>query len=462
MTETMAPPDREWRAALRPRDAEDRTFRIWVGVAMAIGLVVRVAFVLVKQSRLTLTTGDAFWYHVQAKLVADGRGFLNPFLLEYQQLEGPGADHPPGFVLVLAALDLLGISSPQGQRLVMCLVGTVSILLIALLGRRLGGTRVGIVAAFLAALYPNIWINDGMLMVETIYILAIAASLLLVYRYMDQPRMVDMAGLSVALTVAAMTRPESLVLFGVMVTPMVLTRTQLEWRQRIAQLAVAAVIPIAAFAPWVIYNLGRYEEPVTISTGAGQTLAAGNCEFTYRGESTGFYDLRCIEAPAVTGLEGDPSERDLQYREAALRYMSENRGELPRVMAARIGRVWHLYAPIQSLNLDGWVEGRAGGAPSGDKSLVIAALVSYFVLLPLAIAGGVLLWRRKVRIWPLLVQPALVTGVAAMTFGITRYRAGAEITLVVLAAVAIVAIQQRVARRAADVPEVEGAGTDGR
>lgn len=451
-------------SVLTPRDAEDRTFRIWVGAAMLVGFFVRVAFVLVKQSQLTLTTGDAYWYHMQAKLVADGRGFLNPFLLANQGVEGPGADHPPGFVLLLTVLDLVGISTPQGQRLVLCAVGTVSILLIALLGRRLGSTRVGIVAAFFAALYPNIWINDGMLMVETVYILVIAVSLLATYRYLERPRWGDLVVLAVSLTAAAMTRPEALVLFGVVVTPLVLTRSSLRWQQRIAHLAVAAIIPITAFAPWVAYNLGRYENPVTISTGAGQTLAAGNCDTTYSGPKLGYYDVACVTERWTGDPAADPTIRDSALLEDAFEYMSEHRGELPRVMTARVARAWHLYAPRQSLVFDGWIEGRAGGPPGNDRTLVGAALLGYFVLAPLAIAGGVILWRRKVRIWPLLVQPALVTVVAAMTFGITRYRAGAEITFVVLAAVTTVAVYEHLRSRWAQspsAPEPEGVTVDG-
>jgi 4-amino-4-deoxy-L-arabinose transferase-like glycosyltransferase len=455
---------RRWRAALQPRDAEDRTFRIWVGVAMALGLSVRTAFVLIKQTGLFPNPGDVYWYHMQAKLVADGRGFLDPVAYFRSGEIAAGAQHPPGFVVALALLDLIGISSPQGQRLVMSLVGTVTILVIAILARRVASVRVGIVAAFLAAVYPNIWINDGMLMPETLYVLTIAVSLLAVYRYLERPNLADLAVLSVALTAAATTRPESLVLFGVMVTPLVLTRTRLPWSQRIGQLAVAAIIPIVTLAPWVLHNLTRFETPVTLSTGAGQTLAAGNCEYTYFGPKAGYYDLRCVQEPVVTGIEGDPSERDLQFREVALQYMSEQRSELPRVVAARIGRVWHLYQPIQSVTLDGWIEGRAGGPPSDDQRVAAAALIGYAILMPLAIGGGVLLWRRGERIWPLLVQPALVTVVAATTFGVTRYRAGAEITLVVLAAVAIVAIHQRVTRteEATTTPEPlpEGVGVD--
>jgi hypothetical protein len=61
----------------------------------------------------------------------------------------------------------------------------------------------------------------------------------------------------------------------------------------------------------------------------------------------------------------------------------------------------------------------------------------YFVLVPLAIAGAVLARRRRVPIYPLLAFPATVVLSVLFTIGQTRYRAPAEISLVVLAAVAV-------------------------
>jgi len=435
------------RRRMWPEEREGRVFTIGVALAMVVGLAIRVAFVLIRQSKVVLTTGDAYWYHFQAKLVVDGQGFLNPFLYFKDGQVGPGADHPPGFVIVLAVLDVLGIDSPQGQRLAMCLVGTGSIWLIALLGRRIGNVKVGIIAAALAAVYPNLWINDGMLMVETVYIFAIAVSLLGAYRYLHRPNRIDLLVVAAGLTVGSMTRPESLLLFVVFLVPMVIMRHGMPWRERTLQVVLAALLPILAFGPWVAYNLGRFEEPVTVSSGSGQTLAAGNCVYTYEGRALGYYDIRCLLAPTIQEPTGDPSQRDSAYRTLALDFMSENRGELPKVMAARVGRLWHLYAPVQSLVLDGFIEGRSGGPPNGGRTLVGAALIMYFVLMPFAVAGAVIQRRRRVPIWPLMVQPVLATVVAALTFGITRYRAGAEITLVVLAAVALGWLLERLAER---------------
>lgn len=415
----------------------DRRFLTALALLAALGLAIRLGFVLGRQSSVVLNGGDAYWYHFQAKLVAAGKGFLHPFYYYKEGLSRPGADHPPGFVLVLAFLDLIGIDSPQGQRLVMTLVGTASVVVVALVGRRIASPRVGLIAGALAAVYPNFWINDGMLMVETVFILATALALLGVYRYLERPNAWDALAVSAALVVAAMTRPEALLLFGLLALPLVFRRG-LDLRRAALHLGLMALVPVLAFTPWIVYNLGRFEAPVYISTGAGQTLAVGNCELTYAGDFLGFYDTNCLLPPQITPPDQDDlSLADIEYRRIALRFMANHERRLPVVVAARVGRQWHLFRAGQSIGLDGYVEGRSGGPPGASFWPVREALWSYYALVPLAFAGLWLLRRRAVPIWPLLCQPLLVTLVAAGTFGITRYRAGAEVSIVLAAAVAL-------------------------
>ena len=266
---------------------------------MLAGLAIRVAFVLVRQSKVVLTTGDAYWYHYQAKLVADGRGFLNPFSFFKDGVVAPGADHPPGFILFRAGATKVGIGSAQGQRYLMCVVGTATVGVVALLGRRVVGPRVGLIAAAFAALYPNFWINDGMLMVETLYMLAIAASLYFAYGVLQRGGRGQVIAMSVALTVAALVRPETLILYPTLVVVLLLFRREQSWRERLIRLGLAALIPAVAFAPWAAYNQTRFDHPVPVSTGAGQTLAVGNCDLTYSGQYLGFYAIGCLREPQI-------------------------------------------------------------------------------------------------------------------------------------------------------------------
>jgi asparagine N-glycosylation enzyme membrane subunit Stt3 len=60
----------------------------------------------------------------------------------------------------------------------------------------------------------------------------------------------------------------------------------------------------------------------------------------------------------------------------------------------------------------------------------------------LAVGGAVLLWRRRARaaLWVLVVSVIIVTLNTMITYGQTRFRAGAEPSLALLAAVGAVAI----------------------
>jgi 4-amino-4-deoxy-L-arabinose transferase-like glycosyltransferase len=439
------------RRSLRPSDRlstpEQRRTAAVLAAIMAVGLAIRIAFVAFKQWDMVLN-GDAGFYAMSARLIDQGKGFINPYLYYDQGLIREAADHPPGFIVFLLGLRKLGILDPNWQRIVLCFVGTLTIPVVFAVGRRIGGRTVGLVAAGVAAVYPNIWINDGMLMVETPFILAVALSLLFVYRLIERSSWWDVAGLSVSLTVALSVRPEVGVVFPFFVAPFLLTRSNAgSWRRRIATVALAAVFPIAAFTPWVVFNLGRFENPVYLSTGFGQTLANANCDQTYYGDFLGYYKMTCIH-DLVGGVEAympydqlDGSVRDARLGEVAKEYILDHKSQLPKVIAARIGRIWGVFRPGQSIVNDGWVEGRAGGSQTTDFTITREALWSYWVLGALAIGGLVLMRRRRMApIYPLLVQPAIATVAAVLNSGITRYRAGAELTIVLGSAVAIVAI----------------------
>ena len=73
--------------------------------------------------------------------------------------------HP--FVLALA--DLVGIDTPNGQRVVGACLGVLTVGLVGLLARRIAGDRAGLVAAGLAALSPVLIEHDTSLGAEGLY-----------------------------------------------------------------------------------------------------------------------------------------------------------------------------------------------------------------------------------------------------------------------------------------------------
>jgi 4-amino-4-deoxy-L-arabinose transferase-like glycosyltransferase len=385
--------------------------------------------------------GDAFYYHWQANALAKGVWFIDPGPWVIDHLELPSAGHPPMYSSYLALWSLLGLDSVTAHRLASSMLGVASIVVIGLLVRRIAGDTAGIVAAAIAALYPELWINDGMLLSETMAIFMTAVALTAAYAFWKSPTMRNAVLLGLAFGAAALSRSELLALFPLVVIPLALTARSLELRRRVRLAVVACLIGACTIAPWVIYNLSRFQETTTMSSGTGAVLSAASCDEVWYGLHIGYY-ANCFQGPWPTpGM--DESERDVEPMKQSIQYTKDHIERLPLVAAARVGRLWGFFKPGQTTALDWWIEGR-GRAASW------IGLFAYYALLPFAIFGLVTMRRRRIPILPLLAVALTSTLAAAATFGVTRYRAPAEVALVVAAAVGIVAAWERWRRRVGD------------
>ncbi|HEY1739181.1 MAG TPA: acyltransferase [Acidimicrobiia bacterium] len=418
-------------------------FRAALAVITFAALAWRVLYVLAERGQTALSGGDAFYYHWQANAVAKGLGFIDPY-----QWQGAthriqqSAEHPPAYVLYLAAFSRVGLSSATAHRLASCLLGAGTVFVLGLVGRALtrqmypGDSRfpelVGLIAAIFAAAYANLWINDEMLMSESMAGVAIALVLLAIIVYHERPTLRNVALLGGAIAFAAMSRAELLALSILVIVPIVWWCRTLSWRERIRQIGVAALVMLVIIMPWIGYNLSRFNRPVYMSTGLGGVTLSGNCNETYYGAGIGYWSGKCDPQLALS-LAGDESDREVKWRTHGLDYMRQHLSWFPVVAVARAARIWGVYGrptPAQNVRLDGALEGRGMG-PSW------LAFWQYAVLMPIAIAGLVLLRKRRVIIWPFLVIAALATFTAMTSFGITRYRVPVDVMLPVLAAVTI-------------------------
>jgi Dolichyl-phosphate-mannose-protein mannosyltransferase len=406
-------------------DDGGRTFRRTLIAIVLVGLAIRVAYVLAFRQHEPLE-GDSIHYHVGAILLADGEGFIAP-LAAVKGVIFEAADHPPLYLLWLTLPSLVGLDGEVAHMLWTCVLGSASVVVIGLLGREMAGARVGLIAAGLAAIYPSIWSHDGMLLSESMAIFTVALVLLLAYRYWHQPSLIRILWLGAACGLAALTRPELILLAPFIVLPLVLITRPIDWRQKIKWLAVGGAATAVVLAPWVGYNLTRFEHPVFLSTGFEVTLRIGSCDEAYYGRLTGYFSFQCGDP---NPSETDQSVRAIGYRKDALDYISDNKTRTPVVVLARWGRVAGVFRPAQQVRLEDLVENR-------ESWVSWASMLTFYPIAVLAIAGGVVLRRRRIPVFPLAALPVIVLISLTIAFGITRFRAIAEAALVVLAAVAI-------------------------
>ena len=180
-------------------------------------------------------------------------------------------------------------------------------------------------------------------------------------------------------------------------------------------------------APWVVRNQVRFEETTVISTQDGLTLIGANCPDSYFGPGKGFWALQCTDLVDVPP-DADQSERSALYRDYAFDFIAENRGEIPGVVAARVGRGLSIWDTSGTTWLNTG-EGR-------EKWASNIGLWQYWILTPLAVWGW---WRwpsRQPR-WPALVTAGLSVLVIAVFYGIPRFRIPAEVVIVLGAAITV-------------------------
>ena len=404
------------------------------------GFALRIAYVLAFRRSFVPLGGDSYYYSAGADLLAGGRGFIEPLAASAGHVE-QAADHPPLYELWLTIASVVDPGHETWQvthMLWSCVLGAASVVFCGLVGRRVAGPRCGLVAAAVAAIYPNMWLHDGALLSETMSIFMVSVTLWSAYRFWDAPTGRRAALLGLFSGLAALSRPELILMLPLLLVPLAALAKAAPARRKLGWLAVGGATALATLAPWVAFNLSRFDEPVYISTNFGSAMAAANCDSTYYGDLIGYKDYDCADetfraAAARTRDwdELDASARERRVRREVFRYIGDHADRVPVVMAARVGRALKVYGVGQEIDYDEYLH-------SQDRWVVYAGLVSWYVVAGLAVAGAVVLRRRReVPLFPLLVVPAVVLMAVAGIFAQTRYRAPAEPAVVVLAAVAI-------------------------
>jgi len=441
-----------------------RLSRFWIGIILivAVGFGIRMVSMSMWSPQSTVDLGgDAVYYHEAANLLADGKGYIDPYRYLFGARERvtladgrvvkvvtpvghvePTAGHPPVYVTYLGAASFLGFRSVTAHQMASIFLGCASIILAGVLGRSWRNERVGLIAASLTAVYANIWINDTLLMSETAALTFTFVATIFGLRFVRNPSRGNAAIFAVAGALAALSRAE-LLLFLPIVAAVALWKAPLPWKERFLRYAIAGGVCCAVLAPWVIRNNMVMREPLTLSDSAGTVMVQANCDDTYYGPNIGYWSLQCGE-PQPYGPNGellDESQRDVVVRARATDYISNHKTRLLTVVVpARVGRVWGLYEPLEQIRLDQILDGR----PPIPAKL---GFIQYVLLVPAAIAGFVIQRRRRQPVLVIGLWVVLATLTAATAFGNTRYRVAAEVSIVLFAAIALDALWSAFERR---------------
>jgi hypothetical protein len=228
---------------------------------------------------------DAAAYEAIAANLAEGDGFtVGP------EATQPSSNYSPGLPLFAAGLyELTGGEHERFARVVLALIGSLSVLFAYLIGRRLmrllsnrpiasevglAGVAPALLGALGVAIYPAFLEYQGMLMSEPLAATLLSGGVLALLWAWDGSwvRWLLPGALFGAL---AMVRPEYLGVAFLVALLVFAREAGDDWRRSLLRAAIFLGALVLVIAPWTIRNAKALDRFVPISTGGGQVLFAG-------------------------------------------------------------------------------------------------------------------------------------------------------------------------------------------
>jgi hypothetical protein len=440
-----------------------RTRRILQLVVLA-AVVLRVGSAFILGNAVDTLPGiyDQVSYHALAQRVTDGYGFS--FAERHWPLTRAGeptAHWSYLYTLYLAAVYALVGASPLVARLIQAVVvGILHPWLVWRIGRRIGGSTVGLVSAALSAIYIYFVYYAGALMTETFYITGILWTLDCALRLLEQGKRGEGSTgashsgwglwleLGLAIGVTVLLRQ----LFLLFVPFLLLwlwwnclqpgQRAEPVWQRQVVPLLagtlLAGLVVTALVLPWTVRNYRVFDRFVLLNTNSGYAFFWGN------------HPIYGTHFVGILPQEG-PSYQELIPLE--VRHLDE--AAMERALLAR-GVGFVLADPLRYVLLSlSRTREYFKFWPSPDSSLLsnVARVTSFGLLLPFMLYGLVVVGRRawhplypgqRAGIILLLLFVLFYTAIHLLTWALIRYRLPVDAVLLIAAAAGMVDLAKRV------------------
>jgi 4-amino-4-deoxy-L-arabinose transferase-like glycosyltransferase len=394
-----------------------KTTLILLALIALVGLGAR-AYVVAKP--VAHPADDSHAYYALSKALYEEGSFGGPSFRD-------SSDWSPGAPLLYAAgFYATGAAREGTARIIEALLGVAAIVVVFLLGERLGGRRVGLVAALAVAVYPPFIHSTGELMSEPPAILTLPAAVLAFLWAGEQERLRAwlVPGLLFGLT--AMFRPEYLFV-GAAFILLAGIRVGMArgWRPGLAGAGLLVTALLLPIVPWTIRNVDVLGRVVPISTGSGKALYVG----TYLPADGEYQRVKALLVRRYEHRDLEPDSAALDavdptplFDRVAARYP-----DLPRDSAlGKIGKQnlskYLEEDPFGYLGMTVRKVGRMWSSGVGEAMSSGVGRAVQILLVALGLAGFALLGLRR-RWWELIVLATpilLVTLIGAASLAAPR------------------------------------------
>lgn len=394
-------------------------------LALALGL--RVGYVLATPGYAPLHD-DQKYDHLAAAIARTGA---------YPDLGGrPTAYRPPGYPYLLAGVYRLagtGAGRVEAGRLAQAVLGTVLVGLIGLLALRLFGSRTGLLALGLGALYVPLVTAGTSLLAEPLTAVLVVGAALAVLEWRSRPRwgwVVLAGGLG---GLATLTRSNAFVVLPALALGLWTSRRP--WRG-VLPAAVMVTVAVTVVAPWTVRNAVVMHAFIPVSDEAGGTLAGTYNPVSDHDRAAPASWLLLAQIPQyrsqVAGLVDGPEDR----YQSRLQSLAVNYAEDHPLYPAKVG----FYNSLRFFDLTGLARSRFTATLAGVDSPAAAYAGVAWAWLVSALALAAVARRPVRRAVPafLWLAPALLfASIVFVNMETPRFRLPLDPFLLVLAAAAL-------------------------
>jgi len=378
----------------------------WAAPIFLVALVVRVLYVL--------SVHDAYFFH---RLQTEPLRYSQwATLILAHRPPAPPFDEPPGYPYFVAATYAVFGRNVTAVALVQTVIDAATCALVALVGRRWFGPRVGFIAGVLAAFYGPLVYFTGEVEPATVFVftvmLAIAAA---------------SAGVG-SLLVGSLWALSTVVRAEIFVAlPIVLGDA---WRRGRGRAVAGVAAPVALLlAIFVGLNAAHAKEPILFTTGGGLNLWLGNNPRA-DGVTPFISDALAPTMTAVSRRATDAAQADAIFARKALARWRRAPREAAALAWKKFVWTWTDRELPNTADID-WQTAHSWLFRSRVFPLPLGAI------LPFAVAGAFFLRRRWSHV-PLLLAPLAIAVVTSVVFFTNaRFRLVMVPSLVLLAAVGV-------------------------